>query len=355
MGGNEIVMGGHGFYNAHSQLQHSAISYGLPFLQRALTEVALPTSDRPFVVADYGSSEGRNSMEVMAIVVREVRRRAPATFPISIVHVDQPANDFSSLFMLLQSSPASYLCETQGVFAYATGGTFYGRLFPDGQVSLGWSSIAIHWLSRLPATDPDHIASGHSPPHIFARFSEQAREDWECFLTHRAHELRTGGRLVVVGGSADAQGTYGGEPLYDVANRILQQLVRDGYLRAQEYARMMVPTYHRTPEEFAEPLQQGTLRGRLLLEAQSQVTMPDPLWEQFGKAGDIQSFASKQTAWLRAWSEPSLFRHLDADRSPDNSSRIIEEFYGRVRLAIVQDPLAARCNWKISILLIAKP
>lgn len=354
MSGNQIVMGGRGFYNAHSQLQHSAIQYSLPFLERALAEVPLPEGDKPFVVADYGSSEGRNSMAVMAIIIRAMRTRTPPSLPISIVHIDQPANDFSSLFTLLHSSPDSYLRHSSGVFAYAAGGNFYSRMFPDRQVSLGWSSIAVHWLSRLPAAVPDHISSGHAPPTIRTLFAEQARKDWACFLEHRAHELHAGGRLIVLAGSSDAGGLYGGELLYNVANGVLHEMVREGRLHRPEYERMTVPTYHRTVEEFVEPIVKGPMASRLRLKAQSQITMADPLWEEYGTAGDIQTFASKQTAWLRAWSEPSLFRHLNDDRDATLRREIIEEFYGRVGLAILNNPTAACCAWRIVLLDIEK-
>jgi hypothetical protein len=352
---NSIVMGGQGFYNAHSQLQHSAIRYGLPFLHRALKSVPLPASSQPFLIADYGSSEGRNSNEVMRVVVQELRRRTSGAEPIIIVHIDQPGNDFSSLFTLLHASPDSYLRPTSNVFAYAAGTSFFGPVFPDDRVTLGWSSIAVHWLSRLPATVPDHIATGGAAPELLRRFAEQARLDWECFLDHRARELCPGGRLVVLAGSADAQGIYGGEPLYELANRMLQQLIRDGLVREHEYRAMTVPTYHRTIEEFVDPITNGPLRGRLVLEDQSQETMPDPLWEQFGALGDVAAFADMQTAWFRAWSAPSLFRHLDADRPPESRREVTEDFYRRMRQGIVEEPAAARCAWKLAVLLIAKP
>ena len=354
MSGNKVVMEGRGFYNAHSQLQHSALRCGLPFLEQALASVPIPQPGHPFLVADYGSSEGRNSVEVMRLVVREIRRRASWSVPISIVHIDQPGNDFSSLFDLLHSSPNSYLRDTSDVFAYATGGSFYDQLFPQNQVSLGWSAIAIHWLSRLPEAVPHHIGTNHAPPQLKRTYAEQARQDWRRFLEHRAQELQRGARLVVLAGAADVQGRYGGEPLYEVANHALQELVRDGLLHAGEYARMTVPTYHRTQEEFAEPLRSEALRGRLVLEGQSQVEMADPIWERYSVNGDMKGFAVEQTAWLRAWSEPSLFRDLDPDRTPEVRQAIIEAFYTLVRELILRDPPSARCAWRLAVLLIAK-
>jgi hypothetical protein len=352
---NQIVMGGRGFYNAHSQLQHSAIRYGLPFLHHALKSVPLPATGHPFLIADFGSSEGRNSLEVMRVVVEALRRRTSGAEPIVVVHIDQPGNDFSSLFTLLQSSPDSYLRRTPNVFAYAAGTSFFGLVFPDEHVTLGWSSIAVHWLSRLPCAVPDHISSACAASGLRAQFAEQAGLDWKCFLDQRARELCPGGRLVVLAGSADAQGIYGGEPLYELANSILQQLVGEGLLREHEYRAMTVPTYHRTLEEFADPITNGPLRDRLVLEDQSQETMPDPLWEQFGAAGDVEAFAELQTAWFRAWSAPSLFRHLADDRTPESRQEVTEDFYRRMRLGIVAKPAAARCAWKLAVLLIAKP
>jgi hypothetical protein len=34
-----------------------------------------------------------------------------------------------------------------GVFTLAAGRSFYHRLLPDDFLSLGWSAIAVHWLS----------------------------------------------------------------------------------------------------------------------------------------------------------------------------------------------------------------
>jgi hypothetical protein len=70
----------------------------------------------------------------------------------SVVHTDLPGNDFSALFQTLADDPESYLRGDPAVFASAVGRSFYEQILPAGSVTLGWSSWAVQWLSRVPAT-----------------------------------------------------------------------------------------------------------------------------------------------------------------------------------------------------------
>ena len=63
------------------------------------------------VVADYGASEGRNSLLPIASALRALRPRAGAGRAINVVHTDLPDNDFSALFETLKKDPLSYLKE----------------------------------------------------------------------------------------------------------------------------------------------------------------------------------------------------------------------------------------------------
>ena len=104
------------------------------------------------VIADYGAAQGRNSLDPMRQAIGVIRRHIPDAVPISVVHTDIPADDFSALFTLVENSPDSYLRDAANVFPFAAGRTFYKQIFPAASVSLGWSAIAVHWLSAAPAT-----------------------------------------------------------------------------------------------------------------------------------------------------------------------------------------------------------
>ena len=55
------------------------------------------------VIADYGSSQGKNSMVPIQIAVRGLRQCLGSSRSISVFHVDQPSNDFNALFEVVCS------------------------------------------------------------------------------------------------------------------------------------------------------------------------------------------------------------------------------------------------------------
>jgi hypothetical protein len=351
--GSAVMVGGD-YYNRHSECQQNAIQFGLPLLERAIHAIPLPDPGNAILVADYGSSEGRNSVEVMREVVRLIRRRAPESVPIAIVHNDQPANDFRSLFTLVDERPESYLRTSSNVFCYATGHSFFERVFPPQQVSLGWSSIAVHWMSDVPAPIPNHIWNTCAPSEVHAAWAKQAREDWQRFLGHRAQELRPGGRLVIIGGGKDSRGASGAEGLAGIANAIFQDMVHKGSIQQDEYVRMAVPAYNRSQKEFEEPFATDALRGLLVLEEYRQVPMQDPAWLRYQQDRDALTFAGSLTGFFRAFTEHCLFGDLDPGRPPGDRQRLADEFYASLQRRIAEDPVAAHCEWQFGLLLIAR-
>jgi SAM dependent carboxyl methyltransferase len=347
-------MAGDGLYNEHSQPQHVAGDDGLPLLERAVEAISLDR-ERGVVVADFGSSQGRNSLVPMSVVIEKLRGRLDADAPISIVHTDLPSNDFAALFTTLETDPHSYLNGAANVFAYVTGRSFYERLFQAEHVALGWSSIAVHWLSSVPAPLREHIFSPLSSAPERAAYAASAAADWERFLEHRLAELEHDGQLVIVGSGADENGRSGAEGLMDLANDALLQMVAENTLSRDEYEQMVVPTYYRTLREFIEPLGKlATAAGSFELEECSQADLADPLWASYQQSGDLAEYAAGVADFLRAFSEPSLFSAIAAERSPQAAATLADEFYGRVREAVARQPAKAECTWRLVLLRLAK-
>src|SRR4028119_23067 len=172
----------------------------------------------PAVVADFGAAQGRNSLGPMRLAVEKIRRQKTVFSPIVVIHTDLPQNDFGSLFALVEASPESYLRSVENVFALAAGKSFYERIFPEGYISLGWTAISVHWLSKVPCNIPDHVYAQRAGQRVRKAYAEQASEDWLQFLGHRARELRPGGELIVVAVTTDDSGSTGGESLMDPTN-----------------------------------------------------------------------------------------------------------------------------------------
>ena len=192
------VMEGKGAYNKHAKIPAGGAALAVPFLEKAVQQIGFDPEDRPVVIADYGSSQGKNSQAPMQIAIRNLRTRVGPNRPIFVFHVDQPSNDFNSLFEVLSSDPDRYALDELNVFPCAIGRSFYEQVLPPDSLHLGWCSYAAVWLSRIPSLIPGHFFPPCGAGVVRAAFERQGAEDWEAFLSVRACEMRLGARLVVV-------------------------------------------------------------------------------------------------------------------------------------------------------------
>src|SRR4051812_34613468 len=99
------AMEGQGVYNHSSQVQATGLSPALPMFEKAASLVPVPPEPRPIVIADYGSSQGRNSLIPMRASIKILRSRIGQSREISVVHTDLPENDFTVLFETLTVNP----------------------------------------------------------------------------------------------------------------------------------------------------------------------------------------------------------------------------------------------------------
>jgi SAM dependent carboxyl methyltransferase len=155
-------MEGRGVYNRSSHVQAAGLSPAVPLLEQAARMVPLAADPQPVVIADYGSSEGHNSLGPLAAAISRLRERVGPERAISVVHTDLPENDFTALFRMLAADSNSYLCGDPAVFTSAIGRSFYEQILPANSVTLAWSSWAVQWLSRVPAPIPDQVQVAYS-------------------------------------------------------------------------------------------------------------------------------------------------------------------------------------------------
>jgi hypothetical protein len=108
------IMEGGGSYNLHAKIPAGGGSLALPFLEQAVRNATLDGVERPVVIADYGSSQGKHSLAPMRAAIIALRARLGPDRPILdilVVHIDQAANDFNTLFDVLHSDPAKLFRE----------------------------------------------------------------------------------------------------------------------------------------------------------------------------------------------------------------------------------------------------
>jgi len=343
-------MEGHGAYNRASRVQAAGLTPALPLFRDAAERVPLPGGDGPVVVADYGSSEGRNSLAPIRAAVEVLRRRLGDDRPISVVHTDLPDNDFAALFHVVQADPDSYLHAARNVFPFAVGRSFYSQILPPASVTLGWSSWAVQWLSRVPAPIPDQVQIAFSRDATArAAYHAQAAADWRCFLSSRAVELRPGGRLVVLTMALDADGDFGYGPCVAAIWDALQARVADGTVRPDEAARMAIPTVGRTLADLLLPFADGPFEG-LVIDHAEVFLGEDHLWADFQRDGDAAAFGRRWADFSRASVLPTLARAIDAPRREHFVTAMTDDMAARLAAAprAMKIPLARMCLVRVA-------
>lgn len=331
---NKAMEGG-GFYNRNSNLQAAGIELALPLFEEAARTVQVDVkSQAPLVIADYGSSQGRNSMRPMRLAIETFRARFGPDRPIEVVHTDLPSNDFASLFTTLQEDGPSYLAGQNLVFPSAIGRSYFEPILPAGRVHLAWNTWTLHWMSRNPVEVPDHVLAAMSE-------SESAREavrlqqaqDWAAFLAARSAEMANGAKLVSLSiGRTPA--VHGWDWVLGELWNAAKDMAGDGLLSPQELLRFTTPAAGRWTDDLKAPFQDGPFLG-LILEHAEVLEAPDPFWDEFVAAKDTAQLGRRWSGMLRAVSGPIA---AAAFASRPNADLLVDELYRRLELRIAMAP-----------------
>jgi hypothetical protein len=294
------------------------------------------------VLADYGASQGHNSLAPIAAAIGALRERLAPGRAVSVVHTDLPDNDFGALFHTLDADPASYLRRDPAAFASVVGRSFYGQILPSASVTLGWSSWAVQWLSRRPATIPDHVQVAYSrDPAARAAYARQAAADWATSLDCRGRELAPGGRLVVLTMALDEAGDFGYRPLLDALYATLIELVEDGSLRREEVLRMAIPTVGRSRADLLAPfVEHGSFAG-LSVDCAEVFLDEDRIWSDFERDRDSGGFGARWAAFCRASVFPTLASSLEGGRDGPRAAAFEDRLEAGIaaRLAATPQPM----------------
>jgi hypothetical protein len=333
-------------YNRQSRLQAAGLRPAIALFERAADQVPLPRLPQPIVIADYGASSGHNSLLPVNAAIGRLRKRTRPEHAILIAHTDVPENDFTVLFQTLAEDPDSYLRKDAATFASAVGRSFYQQILPSNSVTLGWTSWAIQWLSRVPAPIPDHVQVAYSSDSVAkAAYAKQAAQDWHDFIAFRGRELGPGGRLVVMTMALDDTGDFGYRPLLDGMVAELADLTSEGLLSQDEADRMAIPTVGRREADFLLPFApKGRFEG-LSVEHLEVFDAQDRFWDRFRIDHDAKAFGAQWAAFSRASVFPTLAAALDV---PAADPRRVE-FADRLEAGIATRLTAAPQPMKIPL------
>jgi hypothetical protein len=141
---------------------------------------------------------------------------------------------------------------------------------------------------------------------VRAAFDRQAAHDWRLFLSLRARELRSGGRLVIVLPALNDAGAAGFEPLFECANAVLEELVHERVISKENRERMVLGSYARRRDQLLEPFSVDGQFESLSVEHCEIFDVPDTAWADYEQNGKVEALVSRHAAFFRAVFVPSL-------------------------------------------------
>jgi SAM dependent carboxyl methyltransferase len=326
------AMEGGGFYNRNSAMQAAGISLLLDDWERIVRETVV--DDGPIVIADYGSSQGRNSMPPIRIAIDELRQRVGRNKLIQIVHTDLPSNDFAALFNLLNDDPTSYMMGNSNVFPSAIGRSYFNPILPKSSVNLGWNTWTIHWMSNA-VLAPDHIFAGLSDDaKVLQQVADRQAEDWRTFLKCRASELKPGAFLLSasVGRASDGTGwNWIGDHFWGAA----EELGSEGLLSDDELLRLTIPVNGRTIAQIREPFENSDYFEGLHLIKADMFTVPDATWAAFQGNNDAKQLGTTHANMVRGFSGAVIANILSNKTDKDV---IVDQLYVRLAERLAASP-----------------
>ena len=281
-------------YNENSFWQLQIGLRLVPLLKSSLSSLNLPSLSQ-VNIADYGSSEGLNSMLILSKAIEEFR--STSSIPIKIYHNDLPENNWSALSLTISNHPDSYK-RIPEVYYSLIGRSFYEQVLPSNSVQIGFSILAFHFLSKPPARSGDLQV-------CYPEAEAQAIEDLTLNLTHRIKELDVGGYFVFTSpGKLEGHNGNNMEPyIIDCIKRIFGK----GIITEEEYNDYIWQTY---------PMDLGQIRQILagfrgieikLLEIEK---VECPFYIEYKNGGSLEEYKRKFSNFPAALIKVALLRCL---------------------------------------------
>ncbi|KAK6347640.1 hypothetical protein TWF718_005479 [Orbilia javanica] len=259
-------------------------------------------------IADYGCSQGSNSVMMM----QHVLKRMPPSSTASLIFEDLPSNEFSSLIKLLPE-----LCSSNPslkIYPSLVPRSFYESVLTPNTVDIGFTSCTIHWLKRMPEIKPPTETVEEYYSKRYARNAPSAKEDFHEFLTYRGQEIKSGGYLIIgcLGGftKEELAGSYKDATVirHKAVFKAVEKLVEQGVLPQEAVANINVPIHDRLVEDFLSGIEE--LKDTWVMEKYERKLVSHPAYYKYlsivkdadreGKIAAAKEYAGTNIDWILA-------------------------------------------------------
>jgi hypothetical protein len=343
-----LSMKGEGFYDTYSAAQKASIEYSRGYIEEAAKLIDLPAGH--LTIADYGCSEGQNSITLVSYALQVIRQRKSEQ-SVSVIHNDLPFNNFNRLFYNLNNH--GYLQDEKGdgkVFSFASAASFYNQILPDNSVNMAFSASAINWLPQVPDyAIKDHIVHSGANAADSENLGVIAHEAWTKFLRAREREMVAGGKLVIVcpgrfeDGDSEKdleQDMFACENMMNLLNSVIVDFVHSGKINKNKYDKLAFPIYLRSKSELSQPINQDVyLSKSFKIDRTSTHRVRSPFSNWADDPSKSEDFAQVIVNSVRAFSEPVLLQGLFDDK--EEGQAVLELVYATMKNRVARQPK----NW----------
>lgn len=338
-----VGMTGHGFYDATSSPQLAAQMAALPWLVDALVEALRePITEGTLVFADFGCSEGRNSVFGMTDLVKAARKASDR--PIQAVHSDLPTNDFNSLLGRLRAGENGPY-PVEGVFPSAVAGSMFEQLLAPASVTAATTFNSVGYLSVPPAIGLSGFLLPNGPRRTTGAafvtveehdvFFAQSQSDLASFYRARSAELIPGGLLLVKCWGRD-ESTCTSFGVFDVLHDALRSQVEGGGLTDDQLRSFVDPAWFCSIEDLLAPLADPSSpeHGTFRILRSSAAKTPMAFVDELDRTGDVATYATSYAAYLQAFAEPLVRLHFG---ELDNIDELVDGIFDEVKNRVADD------------------
>jgi hypothetical protein len=236
-------------YNENSAIQATSQSIGNRILKdigSAYAEKAI----RSLRVVEYGCSGGRNSAAPMLSVLSPMKSRG-GELRVECILEDLPSNPWHQVMAEGAKIKASLNEQMQVLCA---GTSFYEQVCASDSVDIAYSYVSAHFLNGSPPLT-SHVLMHEASAREKEEWERQAAQDWSRFISRRAAEVKSGGRVMICTMSRDAQGGNSWGGFSRVVWECIQQVHKQGGLNGDEVRALCIPACLRSESEILQPFE----------------------------------------------------------------------------------------------------
>lgn len=296
---------------------------------------------KQWIIADFGSSYGQNSIQMMKIILECLHQRNKLHHTPLIIHLDLPTNNWTKFFQTLTMEKSFH--------SFALGRSFYEQCLPTNSLSIGFSHASLHYLSKRPCQILHHCYIHFAQVREREQFRQQAKNDFQIFVEHRARELRSGGVLILSIPSVNEKDEMGFHRYFHLIYQCAQVFFSDDLL--EEFT---LPFYLRSS---AECLDVDLFKRCALKLIHMQFVCLKPwIFHQYqNEEITLEQLAKSLVILMQSAVDSTLKQTLEIHKqSPEDIQRISTEFWSLFEERLLSDIAHEPLNTYTTYLILKK-